>query len=353
MKRRKFIGSAALLSLYASIRPGRAATQTDEPAVAPADDTDIDTYFLETGEISETEQEAIEAFEAYRDRVAHGKEAIMPRGGRPRRAPTFRFLHWNGEIDDANAAFKSPLSVKPTMGRAQINSCELNAEILGFHVRTSDFPSKKKEEQGTLTVEFRARESNEKVSWMFVQQFTAYEDGTTDLGLEHIAQRHELPEPVVLTDPTMDIRIQLMRQGTGGGFLRKVLKVAGAIVGLGPRSGGDRLVNTLAGFRDTAPALRLPRLPREGVALGQALLSGATNERPLWASGYNSHWLSKDGGRMKLVKGLWVAIDERPDVKVEDTMVADLGGRITLVNKSSGQPVDANYLILDFKIAEA
>ena len=49
---------------------------------------------------------------------------------------------------------------------------------------------------------------------------------------------------------------------------------------------------------------RAPRLPKEGVALGQAVLSGVTKERPLWASGYSSHWLTKDGGRMKLVKGV-------------------------------------------------
>jgi len=350
MKRRKFLGSTALFSLYASMRPGYAAAQADEPSVAPVDDTNIDPYFLDSGEITETEQESIADFERYRDQLATGKQAIMPRGGRPRRAPTFRFLHWDGEIDADGGKFVSPLSVKPEMGGVDLAKCELNAEILGFRVSPKDFPSKNKTEQGTLTVEFRVREDNEKMSWMLVQQFTAYEDGTTDLGMEHIAQRNELPQSIVLEDPTMDIRIQLMRHGTGGGFLRKVLKVAGMISGLGSRRGADQWLGTLTDLRNATPALRLPRLPKEGVALGQAVLSGVTKDRPLWASGYNSHWLTKSGGRMKLVKGIWVAIDESPEMKVEDLKVADHGGHVVLASKSTGKLVEANYLILDFQI---
>ncbi len=350
MERRKFVGSAALLSLYASIRPGSAAMQAEtEQAVAPVDELDIDPYFLDPGEIAETEQAAIADFEQYRDRLSQGKEAILPRGGRPGRAPTYRFLHWNGDIDDPEGRFSSALSVKPTIMAA--GTCKLNAQILGFRACSQDF--RKKAERGTLNIEFRARETNEKMTWLFVQQFDVFADGVTDLGMEYIASRNDVPQSVVLEEPTVDIRIQLMRHSTGGRFLRKVLKVAGVISGLMPTKGSARLMNTTAALNDLRaqkPSLRIPRLSKEGVALGQAVLSGDAKEKPLWCSGYNSYSLTTRGGRMKLVPGIWVAIDESREVDMRGVTVADSGGRIVLAR--NGEPLDVNYLILDFHIED-
>ena len=348
MKRRKFVGSAALLSLYASIRPAGAAVQAEtEQAVAPADELEIDPYFLDSGEIPEDEQATIADFEQYRDRLAQGKEAILPRGGRPDRAPTHRFVHWNGEIGDPNGSFSSALSVKPTL--TDVGTCKLNAQILGFRANSEDF--RKKAQRGTLNIEFRARETNEKMTWLFVQQFDVFADGVTDLGMEYIASRNEVPQSVVLEEPIVDIRIQLLRHSTGGGFLRRILKIAGVVSGLRPVTSTARLMNAttaLNDLREQKPSLRIPRLSKEGVALGQAVFSGDTKERPLWCSGYNSYSLTKRGGRMKLVPGIWVAIDESREVDMRGVSVADFGGRIVLAR--DGEPLDANYLILDFQI---
>ncbi len=347
MKRRKFLGSTALLSLYAAIRPGHAAPQAaSAPDDAPADDWEVDSYFLDTGEVSQSEQDSVADFEQYQDRIGQGKEAIMPRGGRPRRAPTFRFLHWNGDLSGSGGELVSPLAVEPMVAGPRPEKCALNAEILGFHACTEDFP--KKSERGTLTVELRGVTQKEKMSWMYVQQFDVYDGGATDLGMEHIAQADKSVE---LEEPTVDVRLQLMRHSPRGGFLHKVLKVAGMLNGVRTGKGRDRLFASLDDATQQAPALRIPKLPKEGVALGQAVLSGITKERPLWASGYNAYSLTDGGGRLKITPGIWVAIDESRVTDTAGINVADRYGRIVLTR--DGEPIDANYLILDFKIGEA
>ena len=63
MRRRKFIGSAALAAFGASITPGRATAQDTSAAGASVDESGIDPYFLESGNLAPAERNEIEEFE--------------------------------------------------------------------------------------------------------------------------------------------------------------------------------------------------------------------------------------------------------------------------------------------------
>ena len=64
------------------------------------------------GEIAPEEQEEIDSWGHYVGRQAEGDaSAIMPRGGRPKRAPTYRFLYWTGDIGDSSGRIVSPFSI--------------------------------------------------------------------------------------------------------------------------------------------------------------------------------------------------------------------------------------------------
>lgn len=342
MKRRNFLSAAAIGAVGASMRSGAVAAQERGSAtISPPDDASIDPYFLDAGEISVSEQRAIADYEQYRELRQRGQDAVMPRGGRPGRAPTYRFLHWSGDLDDPGARFVGPLSAKPAY--EALSACELNAQILGFRASSEDF--KGKAERGTLTVELRARTDGESLTWLYARQFDLFEGGVSNLGMEHVAQRDGAAAPVFMDEPNLDIRIQLMRHPGRGGFLRKILKVATVVTGLplGPGVGGRAQA-----VQDALPAIAVPHLAREGVALTQAMFGGTAEEKPIWCSGFNSFSLTTGGGRLKLVPGIWVAIDESRQVDMRGVRVADVGGRVALTR--DGELIDANYLILDIQM---
>ena len=83
------------------------------PAETPAEEGQIPSYFLENGEISSREQYEIEQYIGLQQQLAEGRQVRMR--GRPRRAPTYRFLHWTGELGDSEARFVGPLSLKPAL----------------------------------------------------------------------------------------------------------------------------------------------------------------------------------------------------------------------------------------------
>jgi len=344
MKRRRFLRAGAIAAVATSIGGGRVAAQTaTEPSVlTPADDLGIDPYFLDAGDIPSAEQSAIAEFEQYRELQQRGEDAIMPRGGRPGRAPTYRFLHWSGDLDDPDGRFVGPLSAKPT--QAQMQAGRLNAQILGFRACSEDWRGKA--ERGTLTIELRARNAGQALTWLYAQQFDLFEGGASNLGMEHVAQRDGMSDPVVMDEPTLDIRIQLMRHPRkGGGPLRKILRVATIVTGvpLGVNAGAR-----VQAIQQAMPPIAVPQLAKEGVALTQAMFGGTAEEKPIWCSGFNSYSLTKGGGRLKLAPGIWVAIDESRQVDMRGVRVSDIGGRVALA--VNGEPIDANYLILDIQI---
>ena len=104
MKRRNFFRTAILAGLGLSAGPA-SGVERDTGG-------EIDPYFLDTGELTEAEQQAVEEYVGYRDSLLEGREAVMPRGGKPKRAPTYRFLHWHGELGDGNGR----LSRRPSCG---------------------------------------------------------------------------------------------------------------------------------------------------------------------------------------------------------------------------------------------
>jgi hypothetical protein len=286
----------------------------------------------------------VRAFVGYQQQVMEGKEAIMPRGGRPKRAPTYRFLHWNGELGDPSGRLVGPLSVKPELSGGP--PYVFNAQILGFHTSTADFSESVG--QGALSVEFRSRYQDESLTWMYLQQFEVRKAGGNSVGLEYIAQRDGQPVPVVSDAPNLDVRIQLIRYRKAPGVLRKILKVGAFLTGLpiAPGAGGET-----PSFVDSEPAVRVPRMVHEGVALAQATIGGMSDEAPIWRGGFNSFALAGGGGLMALRPGLWVAVDDSEQIDYAGLRLEDIGGRIGLRLKD--EPLDVNYLVLNLEMGTA
>jgi hypothetical protein len=89
----------------------------------------------------------------------------------------------------------------------------------------------------------------------------------------------------------------------------------------------------------------------EGVALSQAVLSGATSEKPIWRSGFASYGLADGGSRLTLAPGLWVVLDDGREMDLRGATLEDAGGHLRLLR--DGAPLDLNYLVLDLRIEAA
>lgn len=344
MRRRNFISMATLASI-AGIAP-RAAGSTSTSADPMLDGTPakpdsdwvsglegVDPYFLDSGRVPDDEQRKIQDYEAYLDVQQRGGEAIQPRGGRPRWSPTYRLLHWPGEPGQADVSLQGPLSLKPQLPDA--GAYQLNAQVLDFHTAAKRWGGGA---QGTLTVEFRARQGGEALTWLFAEQFNCF-GHSTSLGNGYVAERNNLPEPVVLDEGNVDIRVQLMRQRKSPGVLRKILNIASFIVG-----GGATGV-----VRELVPSVRIPQLVEEGVALTQALFGEMSDEKPQWLSGFNSYGLNEAGSRMTLAPGFWVVLDEVIRENLEDLVLEEQGDRVVLT--VDGEPIDATYLVFWVDVA--
>ncbi len=337
MKRRQFFGMAGLAGLAtvaAASRLGLAAGQEKgDPSEASGDAFEgIDPYFSFNGTFSDSDLERVADEEAYLDVVQRGGEAIRPRGHKPRWAPTYRMLHWPGDPGEEGVQLMGPLSVEPQMPSGR--SYRLNAQILDFHTASKRWG---RGAEGALSIEFRARKGGEALTWLFAEQFQCF-GGSTSLGNSFVAERNGSPQPVLLDEPNVDVRLQLMRMRKAPGILRKILNLASFIVG-----GGATGVIT-----QMIPSVRIPQLVEEGVALTQALFGEMSSEKPQWLSGFNSYGVSEEGSRLSLAPGLWVVVDENATHDLAAVKLEDRGGRVMLTE--NGEPLDATYLIFIIEI---
>ncbi|GAJ20446.1 unnamed protein product, partial [marine sediment metagenome] len=168
-------------------------------------DLDINPYFLESGNVSEEEQLEIEDYIGFQQELSQGSP--VRHRGRPKRAPTFRMLQWQGELGDPPGNFVSPLSVRPD------NTCtapyRLNAQILNFNPCTEDWT--RDQEQGALTVELRAISNGVPKTWIHMQSFEVHDKKTATVQSEYLAHRDGIPEPLITERPNVGIRVQLVR----------------------------------------------------------------------------------------------------------------------------------------------
>jgi hypothetical protein len=330
MKRREFVSLAALASLLPLARLRAAEGPV---ARGPADESPaVDPYFLESGDLSSHEQEEVAGFEGELELRGRGQSVPSPRG-RPKRAPSYRFVRWSGEPGQ-EGTFQGPLSTPPAFEGP--GGARLNAQIVGFQASTKDW--KGRSSKGTLSIEFRARARGEALTWLFAKQFDVFPDGSTNLGTEYVAQRDGQPDPVVLDESIVDMRIQLIRHVKKAQLLRGIMSLA------------SFLAKPVVGnfMASAAPAIRIPRLLPEGVALSQAVLGNSAEDRPRWASGFNAYSVTSTGTRMKLAPGYWAVVDDTLPLDLRDVRLVEFGDRLGLT--VSGAPADANYLILAMEI---
>jgi hypothetical protein len=337
MRRRDLVRLlTAVTASGAALRAGSARAQSDEISL----DENVDPYFLDSGEFTDSEREAVIAVEEIQEQQMQGRQVVMPRGLRPERAPTYRFVHWNGDIGDPGGAFVSPLSVRPQIGDLPVY--RINGQILGFHGASEDWRGRSS--QGTLTVELRAQVSGEPMTWLFAQQFDMDSEGFTNLGYEYLTQRSGSPEPAVTGQPSVALRIQLMRSPRRAGVaLRKFISTALVVTGALQASIEDRRSRQRA-----LPPIRVPAMLQEAAALTQALIGGTAEETPIWRGGFSSYSLAAGGSRLGLVPGYWMAIDAARESDLRGVMLEDIGGFVSPTR--AGEPLDANYVVFGFEI---
>jgi len=353
MKRRRFLSAFAAAGAGAAFRPLLGATGQGPAAAASGAGADaagdVVPYFLGSLDLSDVQRRDIEEYVRYQELVLDGKEAIMPRGGRPPLAPSYRFLKWEGRMGDTNGRFVGPLSVRPVFSRG--TAFAVNAQSWGFRTSSTDFPGKAP--KGTLSIEFRARMGGEPLTWLYAEQFQTYANGATSLGQEYVAQRDGAPRPVITDEPNIDIRIQLMRHRERVALLNKILKICSTIVQVS--TGNIAALSQSGGggdpYAQARPVIRVPQLFKEGVAFSQALFGGMAEEAPLWRSGFTSYGIAQGGSRLVVSPGLWIAVDETREPNLRGVTVADLGGRVGLTR--DGAPLDINYLALQLEIKPA
>ena len=125
MRRRSFFTSAAAAAAgLLAWRPGQGAD--------PAPDPDkVDPYFLDPGNPGPDEKKAIEEFVDYQGKSTQNLPALLPRGGKPKRAPNFRFLYWTAPLGTPEGRLVGPLSLQPALETPP--PYHLNAQIVGFN----------------------------------------------------------------------------------------------------------------------------------------------------------------------------------------------------------------------------
>jgi hypothetical protein len=355
MKRRMFFTTAAAATAgLVAWRPGWAEKAT--PATAPATD-DVDPYFLDPGIPTEEEAAAMVAFADYEEKKMQGQPALLPRGGKPKRAPNFRFLYWNGALGSPEGRLTGPLTLQPGIDTPP--PYQVNAQIMGFNASKSDWSGSSG--KGTLTIEFRARSMGEPLTWLFAQQFEVMRGAGTTIGMEYVAQRKGKPDPVVSDDPNVDMRIQLMRYKSSPQLFRKILKIGASLLKL--PFGGNPLgsmgstgsmssmggMNSMYAMNQAPAVMRVPRLAEEGVAFAQATVGGTADDTPIWRGGFTSFGIASGGSRIAMRPGYWVAIDDVDGVDYTKLRLDDLGGRVGIVGPSGA--IDLNYLVLAVEVS--
>jgi hypothetical protein len=346
MNRRSLLRSLSASLVALASRPfiGKGEAAVPAPTgqgVQPA--SKVLPYFLDSGNLDADEKGQVQQFFAQQEAVLAGRKAGKTRGSRPRGAPTFLFVRWDGELGSPEGRFLGPLSVKPTLDPLPVYS--VNAQILALRAASKDWG--KTSSRGTLTIELRASQFGEPVTWLYAQQFDLDASGRANIGLEYVAKKNESPSPVVTDRPTVDIRIQLMRQRSSSTVLKTILRVCATIVGL-PTGAAAGSAEALVA--QVLPAIRIPQLFQEGVALSQAVFGSLAEETPLWSSGFNSYAIARSGGMLGIAPGLWVVIDESHAAELTGARLEDVNGQVTLTK--DGAAIDANYLVLALEIGE-
>ena len=305
---------------------------------------DVDPYFLDSGDLTAGEHEAIIQVEQLQRELLEGRQVAIPRGLRPDRAPTYRLVYWTGGIGDPNGRFVSPLSVPPSLGPLQDGlSYRFNAQILGFHGASDDWGGRAN--QGTLTVEMRAGYGGQQMTWFYAQQFDMDDEGFTNVGYEYVAQREGAAEPVVTDELNIGLRIQLLRSPRRSGVaLRKIIRTALVVTGVPLQLENRELQQTI----QYLPPVRVPAMFQEGAALAQALVGGTAEEAPIWRGGFSAYGIAQGGSQLGLRPGYWMVIDAARETDLRDVVLEDFGGFVTPTR--GGEPLDANYIVFSFEI---
>lgn len=340
MKRRHLLGALGGIVAGASLPERKAIAQAVETL---GEEIDIDPYFLDAGDMTDDDVSELAQLESFRQRQMEGQAAVMPRGLGSRRAPTYRFVYWNGELGSPSGRFMSALAVDA--GTPRSDAYQVNGQILGFRCSRDDWG--RRSDRGTLSVELRSRVGTEPMTWLFVQQFDSDGEGFTNIGYEYIAQRDGSPEPAFTSEQNIAMRIQLMRAPSRtGAVLRKVLGTALVLSGSPIQLGNSNLQQALSNL----PPLRVPALLQEGAALTQAVIGGTAEEMPIWRGGFSSFGLSSAGSQLSLVPGFWMAIDADREVDLRGVVLDDIGG--TIAPMRDNELLDANYLIMGLDVQQ-
>jgi hypothetical protein len=337
MKRREFLALGAASGLAAA----PSARASEQPSPISQNPEDIHAYFLEPGGLTASEQEEVEKHVAFQQELSAGSPVRLR--GRPKGAPSYRLLFWDGELGAAEGRFVGPLSLQPDLESPR--RLEVNAQLLNFHPCSEDW---KPGQQGLLTIDLLASStSRTPKTWHWAQAFDVVDRGISSLGFEYIAQREGVPAPIVTQESNLGVRIQLMRVREGNDFLKTIFKVASYAVN--PFS---LLGDAASGLAKLIPVVRVPEMAQEGIALAQAVYGSSSEKKePLWRSHIATYGLAKGGGRMALKPGFWVILDEARQADLRDVRLEDHQGRPTLMR--GGEPCDINYLVLAFEITPA
>ena len=344
MNRRRFL-TAAATGLGGS---GLASGSPQRPAESPTEEGQVPAYFLEDGEVSAREQYEIEQYIGVQQQLAEGRQ-VRTRG-RPRRAPTYRFLHWTGEPGDTEASFVGPLSLKPELEESS-SGYQLNVQMLNFHPCAQDW--KGKSEQGCLQLDVRAESDGQLLTWDYCQEFDVI-DGITTLGYEYLIDNDKV-RGLITQRPNVAIRISLLRNRKRRQKLKRILGIASAVAGMTPLAPLGAFHSVVAGQpspQNQAPTrMRIPKLTSEGLALTQAVVANFAEEEPIWRSGFTSYSRAAGGSRLRLNSGFWVVLDGGRQVDLRQVKL-EVDGDLPIL-LAEGGPCDINYMVMYLEIGKA
>jgi hypothetical protein len=334
---------AALGTSGAAVRSAPLGAQANDATTEVS--AAVDPYFLDSGALSAAEEADLIEVERLQEQMMVGRSVTIPRGLRPARAPTFRLVHWSGEVGSDQGQFVSPLRVAPELAPLRdFRAYHFNAQIVGFHGASDDW---RRTRQGTLTVEIRAPFGGEEMTWFFAQPFDIDATGFTNVGYQYIAQRGGNLDPVVTDKPNVGVRIQLIREPQRTTLLfRKIIRTTLAVTGVPLQLENEDFQTAL----QSMPPMRIPALMQEGAALAQAVVGSMANEIPIWRGGFSTYGIAQGGSQLGLQPGYWLALDASREVDLRGVRLDERDGIVSPTR--DGIPLDVNFLVLSMTIAE-
>jgi hypothetical protein len=117
VRRRDLFGALSAAAIAGSAVPDRSALAQLTQLIG--EEFDIDPYFLDSGVLSDNELGEVIELERDRQRQMEGQTGVITRGLQPRRAPTYRFVHWVSVLPRGLGA---PFGSRHTNGRASRQS---------------------------------------------------------------------------------------------------------------------------------------------------------------------------------------------------------------------------------------